>query len=73
MRLKNLNENEVNQSIFTSTLQAFMNNVGLTLPFDSDPAFYKDHYERETRLRQKQGSEDNTKLFVTDKLSRINS
>jgi len=39
--------NEVSDSIFTTSLERVMNNVGLSMPYDSDANFYKDHYENE--------------------------
>ena len=44
-RQKNILPHEVSDSIFTTALEKVMNNVGLTMPYDSDPNFYKDHYE----------------------------
>ena len=38
---------EVSDNIFTTALDKVMKNVGLTMPYDSDPSFYKDHYDRE--------------------------
>ena len=45
--------NEINKSVFTSVLEHFINNVGMKLPYDSDPGFYKDHYDREVSARTK--------------------
>lgn len=73
MRLKNMNANEANPSIFTATLERFMNNVGLTLPNDSDPGFYKDHYDREVKTRQKKQGSQNEQMFVTGKINGFSS
>ena len=39
------------EGIFTSTLERFINNVGRKLPHDSHALFYRDHYDREVKLR----------------------
>jgi len=51
IRSSNLKPNELSQSVFVSTLEKFINNVGLTLPHDSDPGFYKDHFDKEVKAR----------------------
>ena len=61
--------NEINQSIFTSTLEHFINNVGLRLPYDSDPGFYKDHYDREVKARMNLGENDN--YYVSERVSGV--
>ena len=66
MRSHNQKENEVSESVFTSTIEKFINNVGLKLPYDSDPGFYKDHYDREVRARYNVGPKG--KLFASDRL-----
>lgn len=73
MRQKNMNATEANPSIFTATLERFMNNVGLTLPNDSDPGFYKDHYDREVKARQKKQGSLNEQMFVTAKINGFSS
>ena len=51
IRSNNMAPNEINKSVFTSVLEHFINNVGMKLPYDSDPGFYKDHYDKEVKAR----------------------
>ena len=51
IRSSNMAPNEINKSVFTSVLEHFINNVGMKLPYDSDPGFYKDHYDKEVKAR----------------------
>ena len=51
IRSSNMQPNEINKSVFTSVLEHFINNVGMQLPYDSDPGFYKDHYDKEVKQR----------------------
>jgi len=37
------------------------------LPYDSDPGFYKDHYDREVKARMNLGADDN--FYVSEKVS----
>lgn len=67
IRASNLKPNEVNPSVFTSTLKYFINNVGMQLPHDSDPGFYKDHYDREVKARQ--GLAENDDFYVSKRVS----
>ena len=66
IRTSDQGTNEASQSIFTSTLEKFINNVGLKLPYDSDPGFYKDHYDREVKAMYGIGENDN--LYVSDRI-----
>ena len=67
IRTHNMKPNEVSQSIFTETLEKYINNVGLKLPYDSDPGFYKDHYDREVKQRHGIGEEE--ELIVSQRIS----
>ena len=69
IRLSNMKPNEVNSSVFTSTLEKYINNVGLTMPYDSDPGFYRDHYDREVKLRNRMGSKDD--FYVAERVSSL--
>ena len=62
--------NEVNKSVFTSTIEYFINNVGLKLPYDSDPGFYKDHYDREVKARMGLSESDN--YYVAERVTGSN-
>ena len=67
IRTKNMKPNEVSQSIFTETLEKYINNVGLKLPYDSDPGFYRDHYDREVKARHNIGEDED--LIVSKRIS----
>ena len=67
IRSSNMQPNEINQSVFTSVLEHFINNVGMKLPYDSDPGFYKDHYDRE--VKQRQGLKDTDDFYVSERVS----
>ena len=41
--------------------------MGLTLPYDSDPGFYRDHYDREVKARHGLGEHDN--FYVSERIS----
>ena len=41
----------MNDSIFTTTLERVMHNVGMSMPNESDPSFYRDHYMKEVKKR----------------------
>lgn len=69
MRTGNKSANEASQSIFTSILEKFIKNVGLKLPYDSDPGFYRDHYDREVKARYGLGENDN--LYVAEGISGV--
>ena len=59
--------NEISKSVFTSVLEHFINNVGMKLPYDSDPGFYKDHYDKEVKNRQGLKEEDD--FYVSERIS----
>ena len=67
IRTHNMKPNEINKSVFTSTLEHFINNVGLQLPYDSDPSFYKDHYDRE--VKQRRGLGENDDFYVSEQVA----
>lgn len=67
IRSSNIKPNEISKSVFTSTLEHFINNVGLQLPYDSDPSFYKDHYDREVKARRGLGEHDD--FYVSERVS----
>lgn len=69
IRSGNANANETSQSIFTSTLEKFINNVGLKLPYDSDPGFYQDHYDREVKARY--GLDEHDNLYADEGISGV--
>ena len=62
IRSSNLKANELSTSVFVSTLEKYIKNGGLTFPHDSDPGFYKDHYEKEVKARIKPGDTDSPRV-----------
>ena len=67
IRSSNMAPNEISKSVFTSVLEHFINNVGMKLPYDSDPGFYKDHYDKEVKNRQGLKEEDD--FYVSERIS----
>ena len=59
--------NEVSQSIFTETIEKYIKNVGLSLPYDSDPSFYKDHYDREVKARFNLSEDDS--FYISEQIT----
>ena len=59
--------NEISKSVFTSVLEHFINNVGMKLPYDSDPGFCKDHYDKEVKARQ--GLKEDDDFYVSERIS----
>ena len=67
---------EVSDSIFTTVLEKVMGNIGLRMPFDSDPNFYNDHYDQEVikrdgrSIRQRFADENGKNATVTSASSK---